>query len=85
MKKLIVQWLFSIAYRMNEEQIATVCKACLSALAYLHSKGVIHRDIKSDSILLARDGTVSQRNSVVLHFLQVSDAIPILLGSYQSS
>ncbi|XP_069117711.1 serine/threonine-protein kinase PAK mbt-like isoform X2 [Argopecten irradians] len=44
--------------RMDEVQIATVCKACLKALAFLHSNGVIHRDIKSDSILLSQDGKV---------------------------
>uniref|UniRef100_F1KS32 non-specific serine/threonine protein kinase n=1 Tax=Ascaris suum TaxID=6253 RepID=F1KS32_ASCSU len=42
--------------RMDEQMIATVCVQCLRALEYLHSKGVVHRDIKSDSILLARNG-----------------------------
>ncbi|XP_028854905.1 serine/threonine-protein kinase PAK 6 [Denticeps clupeoides] len=44
--------------RLTEEQIATVCEAVLQALAYLHSQGVIHRDIKSDSILLTLDGRI---------------------------
>ncbi|XP_051873755.1 serine/threonine-protein kinase PAK 6-like isoform X2 [Pristis pectinata] len=44
--------------RMNEQQIATVCLSILKALTYLHSQGVIHRDIKSDSILLTLDGRV---------------------------
>ncbi|XP_027027889.2 serine/threonine-protein kinase PAK 6 [Tachysurus fulvidraco] len=44
--------------RLSEEQIATVCEAVLQALAYLHSQGVIHRDIKSDSILLSLDGRI---------------------------
>uniref|UniRef100_A0A1A8N7I1 non-specific serine/threonine protein kinase n=4 Tax=Nothobranchius TaxID=28779 RepID=A0A1A8N7I1_9TELE len=44
--------------RMNEEQIATVCLSVLKALSVLHNQGVIHRDIKSDSILLTHDGRV---------------------------
>ncbi|CAM9577997.1 unnamed protein product [Lampetra planeri] len=44
--------------RMNEEQISAVCVSVLRALAYLHGQGVIHRDIKSDSILLTADGRI---------------------------
>ncbi|XP_008307107.1 serine/threonine-protein kinase PAK 4 [Cynoglossus semilaevis] len=44
--------------RMNEEQIATVCLSVLKALSVLHTQGVIHRDIKSDSILLTHDGRI---------------------------
>ncbi|VDM17721.1 unnamed protein product [Hydatigera taeniaeformis] len=41
--------------RLSEKQIATLSIPILSALAFLHSNGIIHRDVKSDSILLASD------------------------------
>eukprot|EP01088_Endostelium_zonatum_P001693 TRINITY_DN1204_c0_g1_i1.p1 TRINITY_DN1204_c0_g1~~TRINITY_DN1204_c0_g1_i1.p1 ORF type:complete len:532 (-),score=107.32 TRINITY_DN1204_c0_g1_i1:102-1697(-) len=44
--------------RMTEPQMACVCKEVLSALLCMHNMRRIHRDIKSDNILLSMTGDV---------------------------
>ncbi|KAK8844042.1 hypothetical protein IAR55_006836 [Kwoniella newhampshirensis] len=46
------------AHCMSEAQIAAVSREVCEGLRHLHSKGVIHRDIKSDNILLSINGDV---------------------------
>ncbi|GMF03956.1 unnamed protein product [[Candida] boidinii] len=43
---------------MTERQMGVVCRETLEGLRFLHSKGIIHRDIKSDNILLSINGEI---------------------------
>ncbi|WFD43400.1 non-specific serine/threonine protein kinase [Malassezia psittaci] len=43
---------------LSEAQIAAVAKECLTGLHHLHTHGVIHRDIKSDNVLMSMNGNI---------------------------
>lgn len=43
---------------LTEEQIATICFETCKGLQHLHRKNIIHRDIKSDNMLLDSQGHV---------------------------
>lgn len=54
---------------MSEGQIAAVSRETLEGLRHLHEHGVIHRDIKSDNILLSLQGDIKLSTSPSLFSL----------------
>ncbi|XP_027697768.1 serine/threonine-protein kinase 10 isoform X1 [Vombatus ursinus] len=43
---------------LTEPQIQVICRQMLEALAYLHSKKIIHRDLKAGNVLMTLEGDI---------------------------
>ena len=71
---------------LSESQIASITRQVVNGLIFLHSKYVIHRDLKAGNILLTADGVAKigkfgslktvYEVSILLHIFQPILAFP---------
>uniref|UniRef100_A0A8C9L263 non-specific serine/threonine protein kinase n=1 Tax=Serinus canaria TaxID=9135 RepID=A0A8C9L263_SERCA len=61
---------------LTEPQIQVICRQMLEALHYLHSKRIIHRDLKAGNVLLTQDGDIKLALWVICGFNCCCQASP---------
>lgn len=54
--------------RMKEEEAARVFVQILSAVDYCHSKGVVHRDLKAENVLLDSEMNIKVIRKIKFNF-----------------
>ena len=57
-------------FAFEDSHLKSFCKQMLSGLAYLHHKGVIHRDIKGSNILINNRGELKLADFGLARFYQ---------------
>lgn len=68
---------------LSERWVATAIRQCLEAISYVHSMGIIHKDLKSENILLLHVSDVNDANTqphVVIIDLGIAELFVARLG-----
>lgn len=63
---------------LDEDSVIEIIISLLDTLMYVHSKGVIHRDIKPDNIILRQKDT----KPVLIDFGAVKEIVTTIIGPY---
>lgn len=56
------------AHNFTEKEIAFVAREILKALCFLHSKMVVHRDLKSSNVMMSTTGDIKLSTLALFFF-----------------
>lgn len=57
--KLDLHTLIRLDYKLTEADVKSITYQILSALAFLHSKSILHRDVKPGNVLVSEEGEIN--------------------------
>jgi serine/threonine protein kinase len=63
-----------VRQKLSEKTVAAIFAQVSSGLAYLHSQGIVHHDIKPSNILLFAGGTAKLSDAGICHSCESADA-----------
>ena len=70
---------------MNEKIVAFIMKQLLTALNYLHSKGIVHRDVRLENILIhKKNDKIDDLKSLQIKLIDFGDSILLKENEYLS-
>mmetsp|Transcript_61966 Transcript_61966/g.113351 ORF Transcript_61966/g.113351 Transcript_61966/m.113351 type:complete len:688 (-) Transcript_61966:107-2170(-) len=55
-------------FQLNEAWASQVFKQCLLAMVYCHARGVLHKDLKSENIMLLGTDSLEEPHAVIIDF-----------------
>lgn len=76
----IIQEQHRKGFNFSEEWTSTVIRQCLEAVAYIHAQGIIHKDLKSENILLLHEATTTEAIHAVIIDLGIAELFKPALG-----
>jgi len=84
---LVTEWvdgatLRDLVLKLGEEDIAFVAKELLKAITYLHTKKMVHRDIKCRNILVSYTGVVKLIDFGLCALLQNKEGLVRMCGTF---